>query len=1609
MVTAQLESKADLITKVTGLVRRRLPRAKAELIAKYLGLYYGSVPSEDLADRSADDLYGAALSHWNFAQVRAPDTALVRVYNPVVDEHDWQSSHTVIEIVNDDMPFLIDSVASELNRRDLTIHLVIHPILRIQRNAQGQMTNIFEPGEGDDRAKHESFIRTEVDRRSAQEALDVIAEGVRQTLRQVRLVVADWRPMLRRLYETVERLETTPPPLPEDQVKEVGDFLRWIGDSHFTFIGFCAYRLHGGGYEDVPESALGLLRDPAFDEMNGVLGGLLPPEVQNFLQAPRVVMITRSKTRSPVHRPVPLDQISVKTFDKDGEVTGEFRFMGLFTSVAYSRSPLEIPLLRRRVLKTVERSGLSPESHDGKALINILETFPRNELFQISSQELLDISLGILHLQERQRTRLFVRQDPYERTVSCLVYVPRDRYNTDLRMRMHEILLDAFMGESATFTVHVSDEPLARVHFIIETVPGKLPAYDAHEIERRIIDAVQTWTDALRERLVAHFGEEQGLEMLHRYEDAFPTAYREEFGAQVAALDIEKIESIAGDSGPDFAMDLYSPFEQTPGLVKFKLFQIEDPVPLSDILPVLEDMGFKVIGERPFLVEARNGTPPVWIHDFNMLTRPMDEIDLAQVRDSFHEAFARVWTGEMENDGFNRLVLLAGLSWREVVLLRAYCKHLRQAGIPFSQDYMEETLAQNSMLTKLLVELFRVRFDPKGEADIEARVESLDNKILQALEAVVSLDEDRILRRYRNAILATLRTNYFQTADSGEPKPYLALKLDSSALEELPLPRPFVEIFVYSPRMEGIHLRGGKVARGGIRWSDRREDFRTEVLGLMKSQMVKNAVIVPVGAKGGFVCKRIPEEGGRKAVTEEGIACYKTLINGLLDLTDNLVGGEVIPPLEVRRWDDDDSYLVVAADKGTATFSDIANEISCGRGFWLGDAFASGGATGYDHKKMGITARGAWISVERHFREIGVDIEDSDFDVVGIGDMSGDVFGNGMLLSEHIRLVGAFNHRHVFLDPDPDAGASFAERKRLFELPRSSWADYNPKLISKGGGVFKRRAKSIPLSPELKERFGLEADHITPNEMIRTLLRAEMDLLWLGGIGTYVKASFERDFEVGDRTNDAVRVDADGLRCRVIGEGANLGLTQRGRIEYARRGGRINTDAIDNSGGVDCSDREVNIKILLDQVVAAGRLDVPERNRLLSEMTDEVARLVLHDNYLQTQAISINEARSSRLIISHERLIKVLEREGRLNRKVEALASEEEFAEREMAGEGLSRPEIAVLLAYAKIDLFSHLVESDAMDDPFLAEDLVREVPQPLRERFGEQMKDHPLRREAIATMLASSLVNRTGPSFVHRIGEESGADAADVARAYTATRHVFEMRSLWSGIEALDGRVPAQFQIEMFWEAHRLTERGTLWFLRNCAQPLDISLTIEAFASGVAAVTDGLEGYLAAEELTLVERAKTGYLELGVPEDLARRVAIIDGVIPACGIVAVAEGLGVAVEKVCKTYFEIGVRIGFDWLRTAASLLKTTSHWQRRALTALVDDFYSQQTALAAAVLKSAAGLYGDAAIETWIEENRSVVERTRDLLDDLRTTEAIDLSMLTVANRQIRTLIMG
>jgi glutamate dehydrogenase len=1612
MTVSAEQRKADLVDRLAAEVRARVAPDLADSSEQFVRRYFGVVAPDDIIYTAFETLLGGALSLWDFGAQRQPGLPKIRLFNPTVEKNGWELEHTVVEIVNDDMPFLVDSVSAEITRRDRKIHLLLHPVARVRRDAEGNRREVTQTQDAPSDAIVESYMHVEIDQETELEELESIRAGIASVLAQVRLAVDDWRAMRERLRHDIEDLDHLTLPMPAEEIEEAREFLRWLDDGNFIFLGCRRYAFETRDGKDyvwgLPDSGLGILRQVREESVERSRKPL-SQDFSDYARKKDLLIITKANSRSTIHRPVTMDRIGIKRYDAQGNLVGEDRFLGLFTSAAYSRSVREIPMLRLNAKRVIERAGLDPRSHNGKALIDILETFPRDEFFQATDDDLFNIARGILLLQERQRVALFTRRDVFERFVSCFVFVPRDRYTPDFKERAKAILEEAFAGRDTSVSDFVGDSPLARGLFIVKTTPGRIPEVDLRRVEAYLAEAARTWSDRLLDVLVQTHGEEAGIELHRRYKKAFPVAYTERFSAEAATYDIGHIEEVIRKN--NLISDLYR-HRSDEREFHFKIIHTGEPVPLSEIMPRLENMGLKVQSEVPYEVLPLGVTQPVRIRDFSLSAQGMRD-DLASVKEKFQEAFTRVWSRSAENDGFNRLVLVAELEWHEVVVLRAYSRYLRQIGITLSEAYIQQTLANNPSISRLLIQLFHTNFDPTlGPAMLRggkmssapgryAAALNIRAQIEDSLEDVSNPDEDRILRLYVALIDSTLRTSYFQLDEQGNRKPYLSFKLDSQSVPELPLPRPMFEISVYSPTMEGIHLRAGRVARGGIRWSDRREDFRTEILGLMKAQNVKNVVIVPMGSKGGFVVKN--PSADRATYQREGVEAYRTLLRGMLDLTDNFRGNDVIPPRDVVRRDTDDPYLVVAADKGTATFSDIANAISGEYGFWLGDAFASGGSAGYDHKVMGITARGGWEAVKRHFRELGTNIQEEDFTVVGVGDMSGDVFGNAMLLSPHIRLVGAFNHSHIFVDPEPDTVRSFAERKRMFDQ-RLNWNEYDRSLLSPGGAVFERTAKTINVSDEVQRFFDLPLKNVTPADLMKAILRAQVDLLWLGGIGTYVKASYEDQAAARDRANDPLRISANELRVRVVGEGANLGFTQRARIELNLLGGKINTDAIDNSAGVDTSDHEVNIKILLYDAIAHQELRADDRNALLAQMTDEVAHLVLRDNYEQTQAISITSALGESVLDEQARFMRTLERAGKLDRALEGLPDDETLAERHAAHVGLARPEIAVLLAYSKIVLYEELLKSDLPDDPLLVEDLLLYFPTLLRERYRAATERHRLRREIIATYVTNSMINRLRPTFVAQVSEETGKAANDVARAFTIIREAFDLRTIWSEIEALDNKLPAVVQLDMMISVGLLLERAIVWLLRSGYERLDIAEYVSELRPRISALETNLNQVLPAPLLSSLQVRESELSADGIPEALAHRVASLDVMSSAMDIVRISRRGG-AVEDAARVYFGLGARFGLDRLRAAGSSIGAETPWQKAAVATVIDDLFTYQSVLATRVISESNGARDP--VDAWLATRSRIVERVDATMNDLKAAQSIDLAMLTVANRQLRALV--
>jgi len=1578
--------------------------------SSFLRSFYATVDKEDLASHDSRALAAIAWSHLAFAGKRRRGHALVRVYNPTLRENGFASPHTIVEMVNDDMPFLVDSISLALSRRGLALHFLAHPIYSVLRDRAGVLQGI-RPREEGGTDKHwglESFQHLEIDRIIDAASMRSLCLEIEHNLHDVRAACTDWQAMQAAARETADSLATDHAKFDASDVNETRALLAWMVNQHFTFLGYCEYRLRGAAGQEslvrLDVSGLGILR-PGHRKPEST-SKVLASDIRRQSRSRDLTLVTKANSTATVHRPGYLDYVGVKQFGSTGrlkgKLIGERRFLGLWTSSAYASNPRDIPLLGHKVAQVAEHFAFAPDSHDGKALQHIFGSLPRDELFQASVPELIRIVTGIFGLQERPRVRFLWRRDPFHRFYSCLVFVPREKYNTQVRERIEHVIREAFSAFSLESQVQIAQSNLAHLHIVARTLPTDERRVDVAGIERQIAAAVRSWTDAFKASLLARFDEAYALQLYDKYGPAIPAAYQEDFSADTAAFDVSFLEAVEKEPNR-LHLDIYRPDPRRRDKFFLKIYRSGTAITISDLLPMLENMGLRVIAERPYQINFSIASS-AWIQDLELELGSTSTAKFESLAAEIKASLTAVWTGRMDSDSLNRLTLCAGVPWQLVVVIRAYCRYLLQTGLPFSQGYIAEVLTHHPTVARLLADLFVARFDPAiAPAQRTRLLARLDTRMIAALEAVEGSDEDRILRAFWNALAASLRTNAFQTNSAGQTKEYLSFKIESQKLRELPLPKPLYEVFVFSSRMEGVHLRMGLVARGGIRWSERREDFRTEILGLMKAQNVKNTVIVPVGAKGGFVLKRAALEG-REAQHAEVVACYQTLIRGLLDLTDNIVEDKVVAPAQLVRHDGDDPYLVVAADKGTATFSDIANALSAEYGFWLGDAFASGGSVGYDHKKMAITARGAWECVKRHFREAGIDIQRQEFKVTGIGDMAGDVFGNGMLQSPQIRLVAAFNHQHIFIDPEPDPAVSQRERQRLFALPRSSWADYSRKLISKGGGIFTRSSKSLSLPREAQTLLDLPATS-TPNEVIKAILRLPVDLLWNGGIGTYVKASDESHSDVGDRSNDAVRIDARELNCKVVGEGGNLGFSQRGRIEYARRGGRLNTDFIDNSAGVNCSDVEVNIKILLNGAVRAKQLTRAARDRLLAKMTDEVAALVLRNNYLQSQAISGLEWQAKQRLGEDAEMIRTLERSGDLNRSLEYLPSEEEIAERRKAGAGLSRPELAIVLSYGKIWAYKALIHSNVPEDVYLSTELTRYFPVPVQRRFADRLKRHRLRREIIATAITNSMINRMGPVFPVRAQAEIGADLAAIARAYTIAREVLECRSIWTAIEALDNRIPSSVQYAAIDQTTRILRHLSYWLLTNQRDDLDIERAVRRFQPGTSELMRELAGILGSDEQSRFAAHRSKLVAERVPESLATRIASLDALHGALDLVEVSMATRLPISFAGRAYFDLGERIGLAWIKQQIESLPAEGHWHSVARSALKDNLYALQRMITAAALAHA-GSEPKARVDRWIGAHATEIGFLKGLIGDFGAGSSPDFATLSVALQSVRRL---
>ncbi|MGO9045461.1 MAG: NAD-glutamate dehydrogenase [Xanthobacteraceae bacterium] len=1570
-----------------------LTARRGDIPRDFLVELFERAAADELTRYSAEELAGIGEQSWSFVLQREPGAPKVAFAPSYAGR-----STAVLEILNDDMPFLVDSVLGELSERAVDIRLLVHPVFTVERDRAGRLTAFKGTRKGEGR--RESFIHIQIaDSGDAAERAEIV-RALESVLGDVRVAVQDWRPMLARASEVAAELKANPPPLPADEIAEAIQFLQWIAADNFTLLGARDYAYTDSEHALEPkfETGLGLLRSP---DMRLLRRGdqlvTITPEIREFLKEPKLLIMTKAAVRSRVHRRVHLDYIGVKRFDPDGNLVSECVFCGLLTSTAYTRSVRAIPYLRRKVDRVINRAGFDPASHSGKALVNVLEHYPRDDLFQIDDDTLYQFAMAILQLDERPRVRVLPRRDRFDRFVSVLVYIPRDRYDSRIRAKIGDYLAATFQGRVRAFHPFFPEGPMVRVHFIVGRYEGETPHVDRDTLDRAVEAIVRSWTDGLADALAAVHPRQEARVLLTRYREAFPVDYREVYPAALALSDIAIIETL--NAQHPLGVELYRDIGADAAGAGLKVLSRGRPIPLSERVPVLENMGFRVVDERTYHIQP-HAADDVWFHDMTLESALGQPVDLAVFKGRLQDCFLAIMGGQAENDGYNALVLAAGLVWRDVALVRTLSRFLRQVRVPYSQDYMWATLRRHSAIAAQIVSLFHARFDPQlGSAPEQhaAQEAEIASAIETALASVDSLDEDRILRRFVNAVAGAIRTNFYQRTNEGRPNDLIAVKFSSRKLDGLPLPRPLYEIFVYSPRVEAVHLRFGKVARGGIRWSDRPQDFRTEILGLVKAQNVKNAVIVPVGAKGGFVPKWLPAGGLREAIQAEGTAAYKLFISTLLDMTDNIGTGTigVVPPADVVRHEGDDPYLVVAADKGTATFSDIANGLAIAHDFWLGDAFASGGSAGYDHKKMGITARGAWESVKRHFREMDIDIGKTPFTTVGVGDMSGDVFGNGLLREKTTKLVAAFDHRDIFIDPDPDPERTFAERKRLFDLPRSSWQDFDKTLLSKGGGVFSRSAKEIRLSPEAQKLVGV-GEKLTPAELIRALLKAPVDLLFFGGIGTYVRAADESDEAAGDRANDAIRIAGKDLRCKVIGEGANLGMTQPSRIEAALAGVRLNTDAIDNSAGVNTSDMEVNIKIALSIPVRDGRLAMEARNKLLVEMTDEVATLVLRNNYLQTLALSLSQRRGMEDFGFLQRLIQTLEGRGLLDRAVEYLADDMALADRRRRSQAFTRPELSVLLAYAKLSLYDDLLESPVPDDPYLGREIGRYFPKEIAAQFPDALTRHRLRREIIATQLGNSMINRGGPSLIVRIADQTGAAPAAIAAAFAAVRDSYGMTALNGAIDELDNRVSGKLQLDLYAAVQDLLLDRIIWFLRNVDLAQGLAGVIAHYRDGIAEVETALDGALPEDALRDRAARRQELVQAGVPDELAGRMANLGPLTAAPDIVLVADRTGKPVGEVAATYFATGAFFKLDRIASAAGKIPIADYFDRLALDRARDSIGDAERRLTAAMVGN--GATGARAVEAWVMPRKGEVERIRGAIHEIANS-GLTLSKLTVA----------
>ncbi len=1613
-----MEKMQNLIDQVVSFSRQKKyeKNFSHEKFLDFIKLFYLQNHGRDFVNYSIEELHNATFLSFSFA---AEKTSIfkVRIHNPSKDVDGFESVNTFLEVISDDMPFLVDSIVGHLDKIGIRIKNIVHPIYSTIRDENGKLVSITEKKN----AKPESIIQLHLDKITSDSGIKMLQENITKIIETLVLVVGDWKKMIALITKAQDQIHNAKKLVKDEkEITEIKDFINWIIAGNFILLGakeFNVKEAEKGSckLEEVKNSGLGVFSSPYADVRPEVLNSSVD-EVCDSVKNPYVIEILKSRYRSRIHRISNAERIRIQKISENGKVVGEFRFVGLFTSSAYNHSPNTIPLVRNKIAKIIEDSGFIKGSHNHKDLISVLESYPRDELFQTNANDLLRIATGIVAICGRSQVRFFSRKDKYNRFISCLIFTPRDRSNSDLREKIKQYLAEIYNGEIADSFVEITDSKLTRFHVIVRTNDGRIPAVDNIKVEREITNMTRVWSDDLKEAISAKFENEKRIELFAKYQNAFSVSYANRFDPKRAAIDIARIEEcLKKDS---ILFNLYRSSEAlSEEITELKIYNPQRELILSDVMPVLESFGFNVIQEHTYVVTAEeddriNPKKKVWIHYFHLnLSKSGDKFS-EKTKINFEKTILLIWNKAIDVSMLNRLVVVADLDWKQIYLLRAYTKYIYQTGFRYSQVYIADVLVKYKDITKLLIELFEVKFNPNFKlslSDRQKKIEIISEKIAKSLGQVKDLLDDAVIKRFFSVIKATLRTNYYQVSKEGGFKGYVSFKFDCQQVLDLPLPLPYAEIFVYSSKMEGIHLRGGRVARGGLRWSDRHEDFRTEVLGLMKAQMTKNAVIVPVGSKGGFVVKKPTAGLSRDEVLKDGITSYQTFLRGLLDITDNVIEGKIDHPQNVVMHDAPDPYLVVAADKGTATFSDIANGISAEYNFWLGDAFASGGSVGYDHKKMGITAKGAWISVQRHFAEMGHDTQTQDFTCVGIGDLAGDVFGNGMLLSPHIKMVAAFNHMHIFFDPNPDAAKSFVERVRMFNLPRSTWMDYDQSLISKGGAIFERSAKSIVISPEIKAVLAIEEDELEPNELIKAILKAPVDLLWNGGIGTYVKAADESNQDVGDRANDALRINGSELRCKVVGEGGNLGFTQKGRIEYALNGGRINTDAMDNSAGVDCSDHEVNIKIALIQAMRSKKITLEERNKVLESMTEEVSRLVLSDNRLQTQAISVSYSQGASSLGDQSQFLDRLEKSGLLNRKIEFLPSRKEIDKRQNDRIGMTRPELCVMLAYSKMDVYNALLTSDLLKDKYFEHELVSYFPKILQKKFSEEILTHQLRNEIIATQITNFVVNRAGITFVNQLCQDSGFAISDVVKSLVIACDSFRLREIWEEIETLDGKIAPQIQSQMFLASSKLLERSVMWMLRNQSKGA-ISPVITRFRKIANELSSLLSEVLAQASRESFERKIERYCLNGVDRKLANKVASLDPLASVFDIAEISAASNFDLKVIAQVYFSVGNRFSLKWLRSKVSSVNYENHWQKLSSKTILEDLYSYQMKIAKSIVDSSGKdkiLCENESMTNWVKKSEFLVERFDNFILELKSQPNPDLSVFIVALNRLKPLV--